>query len=594
MRRVFLVESADDGHVVMQEKSLGVLVFSCACRRQAILEVPPGTPAAASGAGFGGAQPPANWLVLVRSFSGCDEGGLKGSASKLLDALEQSVAELEFATQGGSEGHGQLVEFESEAFVGFQGGGRVAREHVPDLDQELAGNGGNGDVAVAFSGEEFPAPLAQGSGAAHAQNGLSPLDEEMAEVPTASFAHAEFDVLARPTLALAGVEPNVGDEFFGALEAVHVANNGQQREGVDEAHAEHPQAAQHHGFRAHLGSDEPVEALAALFAGIQIAKVLGKDLPLHGRPVPLFKDPLTGAFQLEVGLGGADGVAVEKAPQRVAGRGAVGDRFAIGMEQLTALAALLVGHPHARGVAGQIDQRDARGSHFVVVGVALGVLANVAALQNHRAQAQGVQPRAELEAVGTGFQHEEILRPELLCRPLEQALEAEVFPAANFAGVVRGLAHQHRCSECVRVAVQADDFSLRRRGRGQVGLHPMGFLGRCLELVDFCHCFSPVGPVNSKGNRRGQPIGLVHGRKVAVRHSGSCAPRWCFPPRFNHRLEQLAQRHHRTFGPSATRARCKHSRVPPGTLTKSSRFAQRRLLNDFIPSRMQRMDQGRF
>ena len=34
------------------------------------------------------------------------------------------------------------------------------------------------------------------------------------------------------------------------------------------------------------------------------------------------------------------------------------------------------------------------------------------------------------------------------------------------------------------------------------------------------------------------------------------------------------------------RARCKHSRVPKGTLTKSSRFAQRRLLHDFIPSRI--------
>ena len=295
---------------------------------------------------------------------------------------------------------------------------------------------------------------------------------------------------------------------------------------------------------------------------------------------------MTGAFQLEVAPRRADGIAVEVGPQRVAGRRVVGDRFAIEVQEFTPLTACLVGHPHARGVAGQIDQRDARGCHFVVVGVGLGVLANVAALQNHRAQAQGVQPRAELEAVGTGFQHEEILRPELLCRPLEQGLEAEILPAANFAGVVRGLAHEDRCGECVRVAVQADDFSLGRRQRGQVGLDSEGFLGRCLELVDFCHGFSPVARLRLKATGAGSRLGLVHGRKVAVRHSGSCAPRWCFPPRFNHRSEQLAQRNHRTFGPSATRARCKHSRVPQGTLTKSSRFAQRRLLHDFIPSQM--------
>ena len=105
--------------------------------------------------------------------------------------------------------------------------------------------------------------------------------------PRPLFTHAEFDVLARPALALAGVEPNVGDEFFGPLEAAHIANNGQEREGVDEAHAEHLHGAQHQGLRAHLGSNEPVEALAALFAGIEIAEVLGKDLALQGGPVPV-------------------------------------------------------------------------------------------------------------------------------------------------------------------------------------------------------------------------------------------------------------------------------------------------------------------
>jgi hypothetical protein len=37
----------------------------------------------------------------------------------------------------------------------------------------------------------------------------------MADVSTASFAHAEFDVLARSALALAGIESDVGHEFSG-------------------------------------------------------------------------------------------------------------------------------------------------------------------------------------------------------------------------------------------------------------------------------------------------------------------------------------------------------------------------------------------
>ncbi len=38
-----------------------------------------------------------------------------------------------------------------------------------------------------------------------------------------------------------------------------------------------------------------------------------------------------------------------------------------------------------------------------------------------------------------------------------------------------------------------------------------------------------------------------HGRKIAVRHTGSCAPGWCFPPRFSHRLEEFPHVHHRTI-----------------------------------------------
>ena len=68
---------------------------------------------------------------------------------------------------------------------------------------------------------------------------MGTLDEEMADVSRASFAHAEFDVLARSALALAGVEPDVGYQFFGPLAAAHVATNGQECEGVDKAHADY-------------------------------------------------------------------------------------------------------------------------------------------------------------------------------------------------------------------------------------------------------------------------------------------------------------------------------------------------------------------
>ncbi|HEU4679657.1 MAG TPA: hypothetical protein VFS35_09065 [Terrimicrobiaceae bacterium] len=69
---------------------------------------------------------------------------------------------------------------------------------------------------------------------------------------------------------------------------------------------------------------------------------------MHGRPVPLLKDPLMGALGLEVAPARANGVAAEVGSQRVGGRGVVGDRFALKVQKFTPLAALLVGHPHAR------------------------------------------------------------------------------------------------------------------------------------------------------------------------------------------------------------------------------------------------------
>ena len=152
----------------------------------------------------------------------------------------------------------------------------------------------------------------------------------------------------------------------------------------------HLNGAQHHKFHGHLGSDEPVDALAMLFGHVQIGEVLGEDLALQWPPVAFFEDPLTGALQLEVALGGTDGLGVEVGSQRVADRGMVRRRLAVGVRQLASQATQLVGHPHPRGFAGQIGQRDTRGNHFVIVGVGLGVLADVAALQNHCAQAQGV------------------------------------------------------------------------------------------------------------------------------------------------------------------------------------------------------------
>jgi hypothetical protein len=47
-----------------------VFWFSFVCHLVALILSFPRTPAAASGAGFGGAQPPSNWFVLLRAAVG--------------------------------------------------------------------------------------------------------------------------------------------------------------------------------------------------------------------------------------------------------------------------------------------------------------------------------------------------------------------------------------------------------------------------------------------------------------------------------------------------------------------------------------------
>jgi hypothetical protein len=59
---------------------------------------------------------------------------------------------------------------------------------MPDLYHQFAGDSGHGEVAFSFSSEELPAPLAQRGAPAGPQHGLGPLDEEVTQVATASFA----------------------------------------------------------------------------------------------------------------------------------------------------------------------------------------------------------------------------------------------------------------------------------------------------------------------------------------------------------------------------------------------------------------------
>ncbi len=370
----------------------------------------------------------------------------------------QRVSEVHFAAEVFAESDRDLLEFETEGAVGFGFGGGVALEGVPDLDDEFAGDGGDGDVAVAFAGEESPAPFAEVAVAAFVHDALGPLDEELAQVAAAAFADAQADVLVFAALALAGVEPDVGDEALGAVEAPDVADDGQEGEGVDDSDAEHFHAAHHGGVVAHCLADELVEAFAACAGLLDGTEVFVEEAVLQGCPLPLFADPVGGGFGVGVVcFAEADAVGGEQAFEGVGGGGVGGDGFVVEVEEVAAFAAFFVGDPDAGGVAGEVDEGHAGGGHFVVVGIGLGVFADMGAFEHAGAQAEFAEPVADFEAVGAGFEEDEVLGVEFGAGPLEQTLEAVVAAGAELAGVVRGLARVEGEGEGVGVGVDGDD-----------------------------------------------------------------------------------------------------------------------------------------
>jgi len=80
----------------------------------------------------------------------------------------------------------------------------------------------------------------------------------------------------------------------------------------------------------------------------------------------------------------------------------------------------------------------------------------MAAFQHHGPQAQSLQTAADLKAVGSGFQKEDVLSGKFLACPVKQRRKAQVFATGQLTRVVRGGSPENRRRVDVGVAVQAD------------------------------------------------------------------------------------------------------------------------------------------
>ena len=129
-------------------------------------------------------------------------------------------------------------------------------------------------------------------------------------------------------------------------------------------------------------------------------------------------------------------------------------------------------------------------------------------------------------------------RGKLPAGPIEQLREAQIFSAADFARIVRCLPHKNGGGVCIRMAIQADDFSffgwLRGDERFRLRTGDARFSGSLFAFFDYFgffvflvyffhgHLQHPLLRVGATG---AGSRWLVQWTEGAVRHTGSCAPR---------------------------------------------------------------------
>ena len=90
----------------------------------------------------------------------------------------------------------------------------------------------------------------------------------------------------------------------------------------------------------------------------------------------------------------------------------------MGVKPVSPLLGSGIRHPNGFGRAGQVGFADAHGADFIIIGVGLLELAQVATLQDQGFALDGRQAAHHLKAVARSFQHKQIFGGGILFGPL--------------------------------------------------------------------------------------------------------------------------------------------------------------------------------
>src|ERR1039457_6945380 len=144
-----------------------------------------------------------------------------------------------------------------------------------------------------------------------------------------------------------GIEAEVFDQFFGALKAMDVADDGAEGKGDFVPDAAKSHDGQQLGIGQHLLGDEAFPMLAPFLRMAYLHEQAFQYLLLAGRPFSGLQDLLQARRPILQWVVGAEtnAVVAEIGEEPVADLGGAPDGFAIGMEPVAPLLGLEIGNP---------------------------------------------------------------------------------------------------------------------------------------------------------------------------------------------------------------------------------------------------------
>ena len=299
--------------------------------------------------------------------------------------------------------------------------GLVVREHVPDGDEQLAGDGDDGD-ALGLTAQQaletlFPVGVS-------VDGAPGRFDEDAAEIPTAVLGDVALTVGLAGSVD-AGTQTGIPNEVLGCREAGNVADGGQDGERREEGKAGELDDV------GELLSPGPGHTEAPQFA-IQIPELLGEMVErgdvvpgpdaLGGRDVES-GPPRAVVLREEIALRWGEVVTMQNAVKAILGCRLLLDQGQTMGEQSTQFADRVRGHPDLGDEVGgqELGQLDS----VVLVGFD-GCSSDPLDLQgvgDHGASDQGRNDVVAPPGIAGGFEHDGVVGTEVFCGPSREAIQ---------------------------------------------------------------------------------------------------------------------------------------------------------------------------